>query len=505
MSRKISDKYRKKLITRLLPVFAGLAGLVVVLYIVNAGQYSRKYLPGTVIDGINAGEMTPLELKDQLVSDVDHYSLTLKFLNDVTEEVKSSEISLTYDVLPELETILEGQNRYAWIAGIFGKKDIHYLETELMCDETKLKEAVLGFPELMPDNIREPENARLKMNADGMLVIVPEVNGNKIDGDKLFSETLNAVKSRETLLDLVTADGIYQKPVVLSTDEELVSRMDSLNAMLGTAVTYKLSDGSEKILDRSELSNWLSLDEDGGYVLTDEMLAEETAAYIRSLAAADDNYGQYRTFASTNFGTVRMGTESLHGHRLDQAAMTDELLTDLKNHTDASHEMTYSDFVDQKDPRFGGTYVEVDILNQHVYFYIDYELYYSCDCVSGLEGSHSTPSGIFSIIDKENGRTLEGYNSDGTVSYTAFVQYWMCFYPHYGLHDASWRDSFGGETYLWDGSHGCVNLSRYSAQQIFNAIDYDTPVIVFRGQDDYVVPEDEISPNTEDSIAGQEE
>ena len=163
--------------------------------------------------------------------------------------------------------------------------------------------------------------------------------------------------------------------------------------------------------------------------------------------------------------------------------------------------MTYSKMEDIKDPRFGGTYVEVDILNQHVFFYIDYELYYDGDCVSGLEYGHATPSGIFSIQDKERGRILEGYNSDGTVSYTAYVEYWMCFYPHYGLHDASWRDYFGGDIYLYDGSHGCVNLSRYTASMLYDAIDYDTPVIIFRGQDDYAVPEDEIDPNTEDSIA----
>lgn len=505
MSKKISKQYRKKILTRLLPVFGALAVGVAALYAVNAGQYKEKYLPGTIIDGIDAGDMTPEELGQLLKEDVDKYSLTFKFLNDETETIKGSDISLSYDVLPELASILESQNPYTWIAGILGRKDIRYLSTELTYDESAMKTLIGSFDELLPDNIREPENARLKMNPDGVLTVVPEVNGNEMDEEKLIQAAGDSVRSREELLDVVIADGIYKKPEVLSDDKELLEKKDSLNAILSTTVTYHLSDGTEKVLDRAETSNWLDIDEDGGYVLSDEQLAQKAAGYISEIAQTDDNYGHYRTFQSTNFGTVKMGTEEVHGHRIDQAAMTDELLTDLKNHTDAEHEMTYSDVADNKDPRFGGTYVEVDILNQHVYFYIDYELYYDCDCVSGLEGSHSTPSGIFSIIDKENGRTLEGYNSDGTVSYTAWVDYWMSFYPHYGLHDAGWRDSFGGETYLWDGSHGCVNLSKYSARQIYEAIDYDTPVIVFRGQDDYVVPEDEINPNTEDNIVGQEE
>ena len=28
-----------------------------------------------------------------------------------------------------------------------------------------------------------------------------------------------------------------------------------------------------------------------------------------------------------------------------------------------------------------------------------------------------------------------------------------------GFHDASWRDEFGGDIYLTDGSHGCINHS----------------------------------------------
>ena len=486
---------------KLLPVFCILFAGAAAAYFVNAEQYRKKFLPGTEISGISAGEMTPEELAAMLSSEADSYTLEMKFLNDVTESFGSADISLSYDTLPELKEIHESQNRFTWIAGFFGRKLPYTLKTEVTYSQQQLDDLISALPELQPDNIREPEDARLKMNPDGVLVMVPEVNGNQIDREKLIASAGEAIVSRETFLDVVTADGIYEKPAVLSTDPELNRNMESLNALLGTTVTFDLSDGGTKVLDRAETSNWLTVDEKGGYSLSQEELQSRAASYIAEVASVDDNYGNYRTFKSTNFGTVKMGTENLHGHRLDQEAMTDSLVTALLDAEDTEIPMTYSEMVDNKDPRFGGTYVEVDILNQHVYYYIDNDLYYDCDCVSGLEGSHSTPSGIFSIIDKEEGRTLEGYNSDGTVSYTAFVNYWMSFYPHYGLHDARWRDYFGGETYLYDGSHGCVNISTYSAQKIFEAIDYDTPVIIFRGQDDYEVPEDEINPNTEDSIS----
>ena len=38
------------------------------------------------------------------------------------------------------------------------------------------------------------------------------------------------------------------------------------------------------------------------------------------------------------------------------------------------------------------------------------------------------------------------------------VTYWMPFNGGIGFHDATWRGCFGGQIYIWSGSHGCVNM-----------------------------------------------
>jgi lipoprotein-anchoring transpeptidase ErfK/SrfK len=48
-----------------------------------------------------------------------------------------------------------------------------------------------------------------------------------------------------------------------------------------------------------------------------------------------------------------------------------------------------------------------------------------------------------------------------------------------GLHDATWRDEFGGEIYKTDGSHGCVNLPKETAKIIYENIDKTMPIIVW--------------------------
>lgn len=62
------------------------------------------------------------------------------------------------------------------------------------------------------------------------------------------------------------------------------------------------------------------------------------------------------------------------------------------------------------------------------------------------------------------------------------VGYWMRFNDQYaqGLHDATWRDNatFGGETYMNNGSHGCVNLPVEFTAELYDFVEVGTPVIV---------------------------
>jgi lipoprotein-anchoring transpeptidase ErfK/SrfK len=70
---------------------------------------------------------------------------------------------------------------------------------------------------------------------------------------------------------------------------------------------------------------------------------------------------------------------------------------------------------------------------------------------------------------------------NGVQSYTSFVNFWMPFYKGYGLHDASWRGSFGGTIYYSSGSHGCINLPYNAAATLYEHTEVGTPVIVFGG------------------------
>ena len=55
----------------------------------------------------------------------------------------------------------------------------------------------------------------------------------------------------------------------------------------------------------------------------------------------------------------------------------------------------------------------------------------------------------------------------------------MPFNGNVGMHDATWRNKFGSNFYKYSGSHGCINLPFYVAENIYGYIEKGTPVICY--------------------------
>lgn len=120
--------------------------------------------------------------------------------------------------------------------------------------------------------------------------------------------------------------------------------------------------------------------------------------------------------------------------------------------------------------------VLVDISEQHVWAFEDEEIVLESPVVTGLKDRYDTQLGVYSVILKRQNYTMRG--SYGRVK----VGYWMRFNDAYaqGLHDAPWRGSttFGGDTYVGNGSHGCVNLPLEFTAELYDFVEVGTPVIV---------------------------
>ncbi len=125
--------------------------------------------------------------------------------------------------------------------------------------------------------------------------------------------------------------------------------------------------------------------------------------------------------------------------------------------------------------RYSGTYVEIDIANQILYYYENGDCRFTTSIVTGNHrAGHDTPTGVYRILGKQRNVTLTGRD------YASFVSYWMNFIGNrVGLHDASWRSRFGGSIYLTNGSHGCVNIPPSVMPQLYSMVSVGTPVVLY--------------------------
>lgn len=125
----------------------------------------------------------------------------------------------------------------------------------------------------------------------------------------------------------------------------------------------------------------------------------------------------------------------------------------------------------------GNTYIEISLKQQHMWYYLNGELYCHTDVVTGNnDGYHNTPKGSFKIWQHQSPATLVG------PGYASPVTYWMAFtYSGVGIHDSSWRSSkeYGGNTYKGNGSHGCVNTPYSAVKKIYQKAGIGTNVIVY--------------------------
>ncbi len=138
---------------------------------------------------------------------------------------------------------------------------------------------------------------------------------------------------------------------------------------------------------------------------------------------------------------------------------------------DSSDNETSKKLVIHVEPKYKNSYIDISISNQTLNYYEKNKLVLSSPIVTGL--NNSTPTGTYKVLYKSRNVNLRG------ADYVSFVNFWIAFKGNsYGMHDASWRSSFGGSIYKYNGSHGCVNMPYSKVRDLYNMVAPGTPVYI---------------------------
>lgn len=124
--------------------------------------------------------------------------------------------------------------------------------------------------------------------------------------------------------------------------------------------------------------------------------------------------------------------------------------------------------------------IVIDISDQRLYAFEEGMLIYTNPITSG-KNWFGTVRWDFSVMNKQRNRLLRSPFKN--ERYSLHVDYWIQFYPKYGIHDACnskscWREEFGGQDYKTRWSHGCVNSPYEAVKWLYDWALIDTAVRV---------------------------
>ena len=440
---------------------------IAVIYVGFAIYFESHFCFGTSIDGIAVGGSSVEKVEDAFRTEMKNYQLTVTAREDKNGTIAGSDIDMEPVFQGEIETLLNEQNGFSWLIRMFQKQEFE-LEKVVSYDEQKLNEAVSNLP-CMKDQRTPVDATYADYTKENGYALVPADYGTEVDAAKVKMAVSDAILVLDETVDLEQSD-CYRKPAVGDDDKDLLDLIDTLNQYVGVTITYDFGDDKE-VLDGTTISTWLS---EG----TDEKVSideEEVLAFVKTLAK------KYNTAYSpkelkTSYGTTVTVTGGFYGWRINNSGEVEQILADLKAGKDVEREPVYLTTANSHGEHdYGDSYVEINLTNQHLFLYKDGKLVVESDFVSGnLAKGHDTPTGAFGLTYKTMNAVLRG------PDYETPVTYWMPFNGDVGMHDATWRNKFGGSIYKTGGSHGCINLPASAAKKIYETIDKGYAVLVYR-------------------------
>lgn len=438
---------------------------IITIYLLVSFYFINHFFFSTEINGVNVSLISHDKASDIFQSFTNDYKLQLLERNSETEIITGHDIGLYFNRNFDLSQLHSMQNPFLWIGALF-KKHSYYLDHLYVFDQGLLTNKINRLHCLNKDTT-EPHSPTF-LYSDGSYIVTKERYGDRINLVQLSNAVIQSILHGDAKLDLNKKD-CYVNPLYTLHSKKTSMTRSLLNSYVSAKIIYHFGNVSEQV-DSSLIHQWLSVDNNLDITIDKDRIAN----YIRALSKKYDTVGIPREF-HTSTGTNIIVNGGLYGWKINRELETNALYQHIIRGDIMDKEPEYvQKALSREGNEIGNTYIEINISRQHVWFYKNGKLLVQGAVVTGNPNrGNATVLGVYMINYKQRNATLVGEN------YSSKVTYWMPFFGNMGLHDASWRSSFGGKIYLSRGSHGCVNAPLYLAKIVYENSTPGTPIIVY--------------------------
>lgn len=460
MSKKQKGKILN-IVVLICVVIIFLTFVLIVMFMRDTFHYS------TIINGIDCSFLNVNDAKNKLEKTMNSTQINLIFADNKKYSCLGAYFNFEIDSTNALLGILAEQKNEE------GSKKEYNLTNIYKVNEKNAKDYLSSLTVFSNGNSdKEPVNAYLEWDKEKeKYYIVPETLGNKLDINEAYNYLLKSLKNGQTVIDFREITHIT--PEITANNIELNKQAEEINSMMSITVTYKLHNKETYRLDASIMKDWVKKDDTGSYSIN---LKDNVKKFVDKLAEKAKYKVTSTKFKATGLGEISVAFGKSKYATVNKEKEIERLTKQLEKKQSAEFDVTYNSV---PDFRKIDTYVELDLSRQRVWMYVDGECVLETPCVTGnVSQGYSTPAGVYYLTYKTMHATLEGYNYDGST-YSTPVTYWMPFNGGIGFHDATWRGSFGGNIYMTNGSHGCVNLPYWAASTLYSYINTSIPIILY--------------------------
>ena len=444
-------------------------------YIGLAIYYHNAFAYGTWINNVYCTGRSIQEVNKDLVDNFTYDGLTVYDKDGNFYVIAAEDINYQFDFMKALEIYQKQQDPWMWIETLY-HGDSAELSPVVSYDRQALKEIFDEIPFLAVENERPEEmhTVSIVKTNQGYELLNERIDVLQVDEAK--NAIVAAIEESQEMLSLAD-EGCYHDLPLTAQMQDTLRIWEQVERFQKCNIIYEMGD--EQIpIDASIVCDWIEIDEDGRFAIDESgnLVLRENAIeeFIDQLAEEYDTVGASRQFQATRgeLVTVEGGT---YGNKIDRSAEVEYLTEAFWNNRQEVHEPTYVQTAwAQGKNDIGTTYIEVDMTEQMMYYYVDGVQKIATPIVTGNTSRRmGTPSGVNYVYLKQTNRILRG------EGYASHVDFWMPVKGNIGIHDAAWRSKFGGTIYQTNGSHGCINTPRDAMVQLYESAEVGTPVVMF--------------------------
>ena len=455
-----------------LGVFIILLSLIA-MYLGLAYYYADGFSYNTWINGVYCTGKSVNEVNDELLKQFDYKGLTIIDGDGKSYAILPEEVAFSFDFNDALNIYLERQNPYLWIDNLSGNTGEKSIEPVIEYDEAVFEEKVGRFA-FFHEGVTERGIVEIRKGEQGYYLI--DGCSQILNVEKTKALIREAFEEGEDQIDLMRA-GCYEDLPMTEEMKQNLAIWEKIKVYQDCGIVYQF--GEEKVpVDAGVVCNFIMTDENGNFVLDDmgNLCTDEEKVYefVDQLSDEYDTVGKTRQFQATR-GEIVTVEGGIYGNQIDRDAEKEYLLQAFLENRREVHEPAYLQMArNQGKDDIGNTYIEVDMTNQMMYYYENGELKIETPVVTGNTSlRRGTPTGTNYVYNKQRNRVLRG------ADYESPVKYWIPVKGAIGIHDASWRSTYGGEIYKTNGSHGCINTPLDKVSELYDMVEIGTPCIMF--------------------------